>query len=1079
MKPVQLVMEAFGSFGERTVIDFTKPNQNLFLVTGDTGAGKTTIFDALVFALYGEVSSSDRRREGKDLQSQYADLSVKPFVELTFSEAGDIYQVRRIPRHLRPLRRGLGSTEDRETVSLTLPDGSEYPEKLAETNEKIEAIVGLTRAQFLQVGMIAQGEFMHMLRVDSKERKEIFRRLFGTEIFMKVTEILKDRKKDAYAALDRVHAGLKNEVGQIRLPDKGENADMADLVRQVAESETPDVTDLEKLQVELSALVRSLKEEVKRTEDEAGAGQERRDASRDTLTKAEHLADQFSAVRSYREKMDKLHFLEPEMKAKKLLEERIKAAFEIKAVWTPFSEAEEDADRTERGLKEAQEALPGLADAVEDARKAVEDAHKERSAAGDAYIRQKEKTSRAIRLLADIRKEESETARLRKAWSENEKKGQEAAKATDEFEGQVREWNKIVACLAGSEVKKMELSSEKNKIRELLTRKKRLDREGEHVLLAMRQSESARDAYLHARDAYLRKSEEYRNKQNAYLDAQAGILALEKLREGEPCPVCGSLDHPHPCHLEGDVSNITRKDLEALTRELADCQKRQERAAAEAGRQQETVRQKTDSLLEFCRTWEQDLEAAGLDAGYDRCLRLSAPELSERDLASAKNVWEHISRELEAKIAVLEKEEKEAEQKCREFLDARQKTEGAEERRRQLRMDRETAEREAREAQMQLSAREGALQNLMAEREYAGEEEAQEALKRAEGRKRLAYARAAESERIADEAVGKKEQMETLRAHYTGILPAKRAVCEEKRRIYDNALESRGLSEPEWKSLAETYSDKDSDGLEKECRKFQDDLLRTEAAYRTAREAVGYETEPDLPALREKAVAADRELSEIQERLSALKNDLAADVQCKKRIETKMKERKRAKDMYTSVSSLYSRLAGQVSGGRMDLETYVQRCYLEKILHAANRRFKEMSFGQFELRMVSAGEAGRGKNRGLDLLVYSNVTGKEREIGTLSGGESFMAALSLALGMADQIQAASSSLHLDMMFIDEGFGSLDERARDQAVRVLQRMAGDRRLIGIISHVTELKQEIEDQLIVTRDEKGSHVRWQIS
>ena len=160
----------------------------------------------------------------------------------------------------------------------------------------------------------------------------------------------------------------------------------------------------------------------------------------------------------------------------------------------------------------------------------------------------------------------------------------------------------------------------------------------------------------------------------------------------------------------------------------------------------------------------------------------------------------------------------------------------------------------------------------------------------------------------------------------------------------------------------------------------------------------------------------------------------------------------------------------------MDIETYVQRYHLRRVLLAANARFREMSAGQFELRMVSDERAGVGGNHGLDLMVYSAVTGKEREIRTLSGGESFMAALSLALGMADRIHESAASIHLDIMFIDEGFGSLDDHARGQAIRVLKRMAGGSRLIGIISHVTELKQEIDDQLIVTKDEGGSHVRW---
>ena len=180
---------------------------------------------------------------------------------------------------------------------------------------------------------------------------------------------------------------------------------------------------------------------------------------------------------------------------------------------------------------------------------------------------------------------------------------------------------------------------------------------------------------------------------------------------------------------------------------------------------------------------------------------------------------------------------------------------------------------------------------------------------------------------------------------------------------------------------------------------------------------------------------------------------------------------------HARLDTLYRMVSGNIKGARMDLETYVQRYYMEQVLYAANSRFAEMSAGQFELRMYDIEKAGEGKNRGLDLMVYSTVTGREREIRTLSGGESFMAALALALGMADQIQMQAAAINLDILFIDEGFGSLDEHSRGQAVRVLKNMAEGNRLIGIISHVSELKQEIDNQLIVTRDEKGSHVAWQ--
>ena len=173
MRPLKLVMQAFGSYGNRTEIDFEKPDQNLFLITGNTGSGKTTIFDAIVFALYGEASSNANKKNGAELQSQFVEIGTEPFVSLTFSEKNgteiDLYTVKRIPRHVRPLKRGSGEKMVSEEVSLTMPDGSEYPAK--ETDAKLMEIVGLTKEQFMQVAMIAQGEFMELLRAKSDDKK--------------------------------------------------------------------------------------------------------------------------------------------------------------------------------------------------------------------------------------------------------------------------------------------------------------------------------------------------------------------------------------------------------------------------------------------------------------------------------------------------------------------------------------------------------------------------------------------------------------------------------------------------------------------------------------------------------------------------------------------------------------------------------------------------------------------------------------------------------------------------------------------------------------------------------------------
>ena len=287
------------------------------------------------------------------------------------------------------------------------------------------------------------------------------------------------------------------------------------------------------------------------------------------------------------------------------------------------------------------------------------------------------------------------------------------------------------------------------------------------------------------------------------------------------------------------------------------------------------------------------------------------------------------------------------------------------------------------------------------------------------------------------------------------------------------------MTEKEWKELAEAYSREAAEEFQKTVNTYYEKKAAQQARRDSAKNAVGEAGRPVLEEIQKEKDLAETEYLEAEKIYNQLRMDSKDDGEIFAALSSRLEERKAVVEEHTRIDALYRMTSGNVSGARMDLETYVQRYYLERILYAANRRFQEMSAGQFELRMYDLEKAGEGKNRGLDLMVYSTVTGKEREVRTLSGGESFMAALSLALGMADQIQESSAAVNLDMMFIDEGFGSLDEHSRNQAVKVLQEMAEGSRLIGIISHVTELKQEIEDQLIVNKDENGSRVRWQIS
>lgn len=363
--------------------------------------------------------------------------------------------------------------------------------------------------------------------------------------------------------------------------------------------------------------------------------------------------------------------------------------------------------------------------------------------------------------------------------------------------------------------------------------------------------------------------------------------------------------------------------------------------------------------------------------------------------------------------------------------------------------------------------------------DYTSEKEADEVLAEAQQKKasaESAYAKAdKEKSRLEEEKTGTQ----------TGIvrcereLPERKKEAEAKQQKYDLYIEEKDISKLEWQTLVEQYSMDAMEEMRQKREDYQNQKTMYQSRYETAKETVGEKGKPDIEKLSEELKAAEEQSKLAGRAVNEWEISNQKDTEILGAVEEIWSGRQQVLEQHNRITRLYTVISGNVSGSRMDLETFVQRYYLERILYAANRRFEEMSAGQFELRMFDEKKAAIGKNKGLDLMVYSNVTGKEREVRTLSGGESFMAALSMALGMADEIQENSAAIHLDMMFIDEGFGSLDEHAREQAVRVLKEMAGGSKLIGIISHVTELKQEMEDQLLITKDEEGSHVRWQLS
>ena len=941
-------MQAFGSYAERTEIDFTRPNQNLFLISGDTGAGKTTIFDAIVFALYGEASSGVSRKDGAELQSQYADPGLEPFAELVFSvggcaEAGRgesaeavpalgagggqgpagetlfcpdpgqaVYTVRRVPQHVRPpKRRGSGKpVAVSESVSLTMPDGSEYPRK--ETDRKLVEIVGLSKSQFMQVVMIAQGEFMEVLRASSDEKKEIFRRLFHTELYPKIVQELSDRRKEKEAEMAQLRTACQTEIGHIEVPQEGEEALTAARDR-ILSAERLSVTDLE----ELIRLLGDLCGRLQDAEQAAAARQQEAQqeylAQRDVYAKAQELMKRIREQEQARKDLAQCEEEEPEVRRKIRLIAQIRAAYEIQAVSLRLADAEQAVRRTRQQLAQLREQLPEQEAAAQTAAQELTVAQENRAQRASDYAGVQERVQQAIRLFDQI-----DAAREAVTGWEQQKKAADAA---------------------------------------------------------AQEAVRAREAYQAAIERHDAAYAAYRQRESIFLNEQAGYLAVHMLRPGEPCPVCGSTEHPSPRKLTGEHRDLTPEGLE---------QEREE---------------------------------------VDRLHR----EMEERSGAAVRAAEQSAAQEAQAR-------------------------EG-------------------------LAAARQRLAELELAKEFASRKEAQNVLQQAQRQKTAAEQAVRAAEQRAQAAAARRDSAKALIGRYERELPEQEAESVRRRDTFSAAVQERAL--PQWQTFTAQYRVSEADRFQKDVDGSREKRVKAQTALEAANRAVGGAAPPDLELLAGAAAAAQKRAEESAGVLMGIQSMLRADRKVLEALQPRMEQRARVMEEHRRLDGLYRLLDGKVSGSRMDLETYVQRYYMERILQAANRRFREMTAGQFELRLIDLEQAGIGKNRGLDLMVFSMVTGKVREVRTLSGGESFMAALSLALGMADQIQAQSAAIPLDVMFIDEGFGSLDDHARDQAVRVLQRMAAGDRMVGIISHVSELRQEIEDQLIVTKDERGSHVHWQIS
>ncbi len=1057
MKPKKLVMSAFGSYAGVETIDFEKTDHGLFLIAGDTGAGKSTIFDAIMFALYGKMSGKER--QSNMMRSEFADGAVETYVEYTFSYGTalrpEIYCIKRYPTYERRSKRRnkdgeYSMTKQAGKVSLILPDGKEYPEKAAETDKKIQEIVGLNAEQFSKIAMIAQGEFQELIMNKTGKRKEIFQQIFSTEIYEKIEKKIREKAKECGAAVEENTTKLKETAnGTVFLEEEEKErwqevsvfletepqrvlGFLEDITGRRKKEEGALKKEVGKLQEELikkeSAYQEAFRlnqllkeyEEAQDIKRNLEARKEEMDQKAQNLQRAEAASvvyqEEEHLIRFRKEKERAVQKEEEYQKSEKVLLKKKQETAQRQKIWK-----EEYEKRQPKLLQEQSK----MSEEMQTFQKLLS-CRKEKEAAEQIYGKlqkeiEKQKEKRESQLREQREKEEwltahKETEVLLEQANYRRERCEEREKGLEKYTKQYHGWKK-----------------EKDRLREW----------EEKTAEAVREWEAHRH--------------HYEELNHAYIMAQSAFLAM-KLKDKEPCPVCGSREHPVPAKKAPDT--VTKEMLGIAKDEEEQCQKEREKCLAKM----ENAKAKESALKEGL------LEESSILYGKDLSLTKKEgqsttaflEEKAEKLLKEAKRENKQRGKKIQEEIGQLTalQEEKKKKQKELERMGSLLEQDGL------LLQEKEERLKEQELSKKGMEEKERLLQEKV---QIVSLEDGEKLL--AKLQKELQKLQR-EGKALEEEVSQSKKEYDTLlgnREENKGRIQELLVSVKGQEQVYQAALKENGfLDEEEYHSAV--LSAKEQKEHRKELEKYRDQVKECDTKLEVLKNQTEGKKEANLEELSEQKEKVKEQHEQKKDVLADISHYLKTNQQSVKRMKELLKEREICLENKKVMDSL-----NRVANGKIHFQTYILRQYFQKIVAAANIRLARMTVSPFFLRCREWGNTGSGE-AGLDLDVYNPVTGKSRDAHTLSGGETFLASLSMALGMADVVQNTVGKTHLDTMFIDEGFGSLSEEVRDMAVKVLLELAGEQRLVGVISHVSELKEQIPDKLLVTKGNNGSRAVW---
>ena len=1034
MLPKKIIMENFGPFVHEEV-DFDELTEApLFLISGKTGAGKTTIFDAITFALYGDASGGVR--SSNEIRSSFAEPTEETRVQFIFEHQGRKYSIERWPKQTLAKKNGKGETTKNQKVQLSIFNDkgqeAEAYTKVDAVNEVIYQILNLQKDQFRQIVMLPQGEFRTFLNANSTEKETVLRSLFGTSFYRQFTENLKLQKCELEKSVSEMTTRIDQLFQQV-VAEKG-------------------VTYGESLNLAREYLLLE-EQELLKSQTELAEKQAKQKALQQQLQRAQELSESFKQEQQTRRELLKIEEQLPEQEEKKQQLVRGRELEKIRPTYDRIQElVKQQIQQTDEATENQQRAAE-LEQQYSECQKQTTDFEQQ-----SAEWQTKEQQLQSLNALLPLVKQKEQLMKQKTELTDKQAKQQEHLTEIIQQIKVHEEKIKLLETKQNTEKMWQDRRYEELQFQQTVTHLQQSakdifdqqeEEEDQQIKLAQLVEKASRTS-----NQLTSEVADYKKLKSQWASAEIARLSMDLL-PGEPCPVCGSKEHPNPAqHAELTTDNLGQLQVALETQETRI-------------KQLELIREQAEAQYEVgIKTFDQ------LQEDRSAAQKAQEEQINTLQATFADYYQLEVEADLSELVIFLRERQKETDERLAEINESKQTL-------LDLKAGIDNNQAKKLESETSLNVVKGELQTLEGRLSSIEEQTKEWQLPTLEAH--------------IVELQGKIDEYHThLQAHQALVkeLEQQHIRLQENHKLLAKQQQETGENLEKFQtSLQQQLVDAnlaieqlasapiDLLSLEQEITDFDQQLLLLKDRQSRLAEVIKDQEKPELDELQTLVTSCEAEVTQFQQQHYAKESQLQQQRTLIETIEDLQAQSKEQLDELSQMMQLYQTMNGD-NPQKISLERYVLQWYLAEVLQCANQQLNQLTKGRYRFELKQ--ETGRSKgNTGLEINVYDDNAGATRSSHTLSGGESFIAALSLALGLAEVIQSQAGGVAIEALFIDEGFGSLDEEALEMAMEALESIENAGRMIGIISHVRELKERIPQQIIVETSGTGrSSIRYQL-